>query len=527
MVWEFPYGELCEDAKGNLVIALDEDGDEIDRSTTVAEGLSDAGECGTRTVVVCPGRYLEAVETHNFGRLDLEIVAPGGPDVTVLDGWNGRGTGTTLHLDARTVYPTEGPSYELNVSVRGLAVTGGYYGIAMGHTSSGFGFPATRERERVRGDGNTRGGAGDLRADGAGVGGGDSEINSNTSDGLSVFARAPLDLTGTWIHHNGASGVQTSADVIGGLVERNGWIRAVGGGIDASWGDLTITGTVVRDNRASEGGGIYGWDVTLKDVTVEGNAAKVGGGLYGSFELSGATTVAWNSAETDGGGAYVHGALRGEGISPLTNNTAARGGGVFAVGGGSSSEVSGVWVADNSADEGGGILALDDVAVSYARVLHNEARRGGGIASVSSAFAGDVAVTLEELTLERNEADEGGALSVGRDATVLGHSIDVVANRATAGGAAWIDGDGGWSSAELDLRFSRVVENSADDGGGVALRGSQAELRSSIVDWGDEKLGEDNWPVDVDVNGAAFDGATWDTFECDTVQCVQGPPPVQ
>lgn len=520
-MWLFPYGELCEGARGNLVLALDADADVIDRSSSIAAGVEAAGDCGTRTVVVCPGRYDEAVMVRNFGRLDLEIVAPGGPAVTVIDGWTARAR-ATLEFDASTVQSPDGPSYELNVAVRGLGVTGGWYGISMGDTPSGFEFPATLVLDGVRVYGNTTGVDVDLLSNGSNVRVVDSEIFANSAYGLSLFATSPTDLAGTWIHDNAGSGVMAGTDLVGGVIERNGFGGFSSGGGINSWGATTVTGTVIRFNRGRDGGGIFGF-LTLRDVWVEGNSAERGGGLFGSFDLVGATVVTQNHADRDGGGVWAWG-LRGEGISPITYNTAAAGGGVF-VGGGA--DVTGVWIADNSAKVGGGLLAEGKVTLESSLVLDNEADRGGGIAVVDPSVGPLSDATLDGVVVERNRADEeGGGILVGQSASVTARAVEIVGNTAAIGGGAFIEGDSGWLPARLDLRNGRVVENSAVEGGGVAIRGTDGELWSSNVDWGSSKTGEDNWPEDLDVNGARYDGDDWDTFGCNTFHCVEEQPPL-
>ena len=85
-----------------------------------------------------------------------------------------------------------------------------------------------------------------------------------------------------------------------------------GGGIYNSYGTLTITGSAVSGNTASEGGGIYNnyGTMTITDSAVSGNTANYGGGIYNYSTLTiTGSAVSGNTASESGGGIYNGGSL--------------------------------------------------------------------------------------------------------------------------------------------------------------------------------------------------------------------------
>jgi hypothetical protein len=100
-----------------------------------------------------------------------------------------------------------------------------------------------------------------------------------------------------------------------------------GGGI-YNYGNLTITGSLVRQNRAIYGGGIWnGGSATISSSTVSGNLAYggdsngYGGGIYaaGSVSLI-ASTVTGNNSDGPGAGIYDQGWVTISSKSLVCNN---------------------------------------------------------------------------------------------------------------------------------------------------------------------------------------------------------------
>jgi Ca2+-binding RTX toxin-like protein len=142
------------------------------------------------------------------------------------------------------------------------------------------------------------------------------------------------------IFHPGSASPPVS---ISGLTLVDGVNMGAGGGAIASSGTLSLSGLVVRSNRATAGAGggvahLGTGPLTVRDSTFVGNTAMVGGG-GGIFVSSGEfsierSTVSGNSAPGSDGGGINHGT---GGSQPLTitdstvagNSSGASGGGVF------------------------------------------------------------------------------------------------------------------------------------------------------------------------------------------------------
>ena len=102
---------------------------------------------------------------------------------------------------------------------------------------------------------------------------------------------------------------------ISGVTIRNGSIRGSSGGGIFNDGSLTLTNSVIRDNRATErfgggsGGGIYnafGRTLNLVNSTLSGNSAGIDAGAIHNNGLLSLTnsTLSSNTALDDGGGIY-------------------------------------------------------------------------------------------------------------------------------------------------------------------------------------------------------------------------------
>jgi hypothetical protein len=210
------------------------------------------------------------------------------------------------------------------------------------------------------------------------VGGGsltvtDSIISGNrcTYSGGGMFASGNVTVTGSVISNNMAGA---------------GWN---GGGMYASGaGMVAVTESIVRDNAAASGGGIYRTSgrLTVTDSTIEVNDSTNGGGVF----LSSTTTsvnqsvISGNTASFQGGGIYNRGGALTVTGGTVSFNQAGYGGGILGRDGGSVT-VSGTTIASNGFDpssngNGGGIeVIFTTLTVSNSTISGNWARGGGGI----------------------------------------------------------------------------------------------------------------------------------------------------
>jgi hypothetical protein len=311
-----------------------------------------------------------------------------------------------------------------------------------------------------------------------------------------------------------------------------------GGGIaNEDGGDLTITlGSRITDNTALDnGGGIdqdnTGGPITIADSTISGNEAYAGGGLYayagGLITITG-TVIDNNKADIAGGGIATYRAtLLIENGTSITGNKAT-------YGGGTDFYLSDVTITDsditgNTGYYQGGGLHLDGSTVTIARSTINDntvpmddiGYFGGGIFSgegydddSQQVYYSDL--TIVDSTLSGNSAVGGGAIFnyYGNILTVLNSTLSdnsaaigggllnlyglfTIANSTISGNQAnqmnSFGGYGGgiWNVSEYvdtqsadnsTIVLSTVTGNSATDfGGGIANLVGGFQMFGSIV----------------------------------------------
>ena len=197
-----------------------------------------------------------------------------------------------------------------------------------------------------------------------------------------------------------------------------------GGGILNWQGSLTLNGCEVRRNSAQSGGGIFNdAPLTMVDSTISGNVASTGGGVSSRAALTATDSfISNNTAEEWGGG------IDGEdGTLTLTNvevsgNTAGMSaGGIRALNG---LTMTGTTVSGNAAQDGcgGGMLLDGNVRVANSTISGNSASGefgcGGGI-SVVRTIASFQNMRFEYVTIAENRATwQGTAMYV--DVSVTG-----------------------------------------------------------------------------------------------------------
>jgi hypothetical protein len=241
-------------------------------------------------------------------------------------------------------------------------------------------------------------------------------------------------------------------------IEGGGPVVTVAEGVDVEIVHLAITGGGGGDQSSQEGGGIRNaGELTLKDVVVAGNVASFlsgegfGGGIYngptGDLTVTGSTIRENTAASGFGGGIYNEGIAKVRTTS-IVGNGARTGGGVFGGSGAAETAIVTSRVADNFAEGGGGI-AGDDLQVTGSLVTGNSAAVGAG-------FSGNGVIRATVFTGNR-AAVFGGGLSVFGPVDLRG-SI-VTGNTAGAqGGGIFIGVPGA-----LEVRRSLIAGNTPDD----------------------------------------------------------------
>ena len=214
---------------------------------------------------------------------------------------------------------------------------------------------------------------------------------------------------------------------------------------------------------------------------ISGNTASSGAGIWASDEcqvvLAGAAL--WNNKATDGGGAiYLD---RGAQLTTLPasvnnsfrDNTAERGGAIYAKDAGTSVDLDEADIHDNEATRGGGVYAQSGAQATLRRgveIFDNIAtREGGGVAAYSNSV-----ITLQDgVSVQGNSAtDHGGGFYLATGARLSGSAngsrgIEIRGNDAAYGGGLYLTGDG----TDAFLFNYHVRGNEARvAGGGAAVR---------------------------------------------------------
>jgi hypothetical protein len=187
------------------------------------------------------------------------------------------------------------------------------------------------------------------------------------------------------VNHNTAAGVgggissvgPNTADLVDTSVK---WNAATSGGGIYSSGKLSLTDDAIGWNKASVwGGGILsdvGGSLSAYGVTIRGNTAgNVGGGLASNGPATFTNSlITGNVSKTGGGGLYSYDTTLKLNDSAVTWNTAPKGGGIYAWGGGSVTLAHYAFVNHNTAtttNGGGGIFYMSPTTLVNVHPGHN------------------------------------------------------------------------------------------------------------------------------------------------------------
>jgi hypothetical protein len=234
-----------------------------------------------------------------------------------------------------------------------------------------------------------------------------SHVNENKClNGGGIYNNGDLSITSSKVKHNttidGGQGggifndIKANTTLTSSFVEHNqadNGVILLGGGISNA-GQMTIENSVIKDNQAKGGGGIYNNGTTLLTNQTKVNDNKVtlyGGGIYNDF--TGILRIEFSHVNNNridnptGGGGFL--------IS--------QGGGIL---NGNSLLVISSTVNDNIAGKeesralGGGICNLRTTILQESEVMRNKAGLGGGIYN-------SIGLTIDEMTrVEKNKPQD-------------------------------------------------------------------------------------------------------------------------
>ena len=162
---------------------------------------------------------------------------------------------------------------------------------------------------------------------------------------------------------------------------------ANGGGI-SNTGTVSLEGTQVLQNTATEGGGIYNngqlSTVSTSSVISDNTSSGNGGGLYNDTSGSATVTGMWidSNQASNGGGFYNAGTLQASESTFSSNTSSVFGGAIYNVG---ALTLTNNTISTNTATNGGGGLVHDssDPTTDPSLVLHNTIISGNSVGDCS------------------------------------------------------------------------------------------------------------------------------------------------
>jgi hypothetical protein len=189
------------------------------------------------------------------------------------------------------------------------------------------------------------------------------------------------------------------------------------GGAIYNVGTLTVNGCTLTGNYAPSGGGAIEnlGTLTVSSSFITNNSASIFGGGGGGIDNTGtatltATTLSGNSAGFGGGIENLSGTLTLNGCTLYGNSGGSYGGGIW-VASGTTINLSGCTLADNSAYEGGAIFISYATTVTISGTVIGPATVGGILLPGNSASQGGGGIYFE-----------GGTLYVKNSSTITGNS---------------------------------------------------------------------------------------------------------
>jgi CSLREA domain-containing protein len=253
--------------------------------------------------------------------------------------------------------------------------------------------------------------------------------------------------------------VRFASVTISGLTIRGGFVGSMlrGGGI-RNTGTLTLSGDIVTDNSAYEGGGVaqdygrLGVALTVRDSTISHNHGD--GDLLTPGSGKGGGILVENSGST----ASITRSL-------IADNTSLQGGGVW-LGDGASVVAAQSSIEGNAGafNGGGGIYSKGDLTLTDVSVARNTPGPGAGIYNKPS---GASMATLTRVLVSGNNATESGGAGGG----IFNEGPMTITQSTISGNTAGTTGGGiqnvGVSGKTLATTQSTITGNTATDGDGV------------------------------------------------------------
>ncbi|GMH40814.1 hypothetical protein BSKO_08718 [Bryopsis sp. KO-2023] len=257
---------------------------------------------------------------------------------------------------------------------------------------------------------------------------------------------------------------------LNGFLEPKSLLSLVGGAILCSGGSLTVKKSRFSENTANSGGAIAASDCDLfieASMFVNNTASQFGGAVGAAGGPSNVTIVSTNfeGNGSPGGGGLACSVGSHVRISQgaFTQNTASRGGAILSLDCEASRSTITVDIAMAGEDLASGApdslcVAGKSMELDNVTFVENSASLTGGALLIEEYWS----VFGKNLVFERNEAQQGGAVTMTRRGAARFQDVDFVGNSAQATG-------GGIEVADGIVEFSdvRFIDNSANGGGAI------------------------------------------------------------
>ena len=278
--------------------------------------------------------------------------------------------------------------------------------------------------------------------------------------------------------HGGAIDIDSGNVSISDSTLTNNSAGGYGGAIDNYSGSVSISDSRLAYNSAIKSGGAIGirlGNVTISDSNLTHNRADIWGGAInvdsGCVSISD-STLTKNIADGNGGAIDIYSGSVSISDSRLTFNSAIKSGGAIGI------QLGNVTISDsnlthNRADIWGGAINVDSgcVSISDSTLTKNIADGNGGAIDI---YSGSVSVFNSTLTY--NSADgSGGAIGVYSGSATISNST-MTSNSADRNGGA-IHGNLG---SAVSISDSTLFNNTAISGGGIFLRVSTLFVNEPI-----------------------------------------------
>jgi hypothetical protein len=268
------------------------------------------------------------------------------------------------------------------------------------------------------------------------------ELNTTSNHGGGLFVNGSAALTNAQIlsntanWHGGGLHVQNGrADLIGGVFSGNRAVNGNGGAVNLN-GSITISGTQIVSNTASNGGGLQQWNtgptVVITNTRFERNvASSIGGGaaISGTLIISSSTLATntvdsgSNGSDTFGGGLYagvatqiVASTFRGNAARCVGTECSSTGGGGLYNGYGSLTLTNVIFQSNEASRMGGGMSSDHSSPVLFNVIFSGN--RGGWGGGLYHAIGSP---RLTNVLFSGNSAGWAGGMFASNDSPTLKH----------------------------------------------------------------------------------------------------------